>query len=69
MPGVEWYHNPNTIVDSYLSSDSLIVLLVQENYLKTFTSIESVADAAHCLSEADVLRNGVVSPSTFYAFL
>lgn len=56
-PGVEWVHNPNTLADSYLSSASSFLLLVQENYLKTFSSIESVAAAAFCLSEGDVAVN------------
>ena len=53
--GAEWINDPNTIADSYLSSASSLLFLVQENYLKTFSTIESVAAAALCFSEADVL--------------
>ncbi|KAK3919660.1 Cell cycle checkpoint protein RAD17 [Frankliniella fusca] len=57
MPGVEWIHNPNTLADSYSSSAGSFLLLVQENYLKTYSSIESVAAAAFSLSLGDVAMN------------
>ena len=55
VPSAEWINDPNTIADSYLSAAPSFLLLVQENYLKTFSTIESVAGAALCLSDADML--------------
>ncbi|XP_034249060.1 cell cycle checkpoint protein RAD17 [Thrips palmi] len=59
VPGAEWIHNPSTIVDSYISSAGSLLLLVEENYLKTYSAIESVSLAARCLSDADIMMNGV----------
>lgn len=60
VPGAELIHNPSSIVDSYASSANSVLMLVQENYLKTFSAIESVTAAALGLSDADILMNGLV---------
>lgn len=60
VPGAELIHSPSSIVDSYISSAGSVLMLVQENYLKTYSAIESVTAAALCLSDADILMNGLV---------
>lgn len=69
VPGADWIHNPTSIVDSYISSAGSLLLLVQENYLKTYSAIESVTKAALSLSDADVMMNGVVCKFIIQCFL
>lgn len=59
VPDARWVHDPNTIVDAYCSTASSFLLFIQENYLKTFSTIESVAAASQFLSSADVMMTGV----------